>query len=105
MAEVRISVIEDDHQTTVVGEGILDFTNSLEFKDGLNKASETAESVVADLKLALFIDSAIVQYLANAAVTMIRLGKRLKVVVTDGGYPQQVLRIVGFDQLMDVVAE
>lgn len=102
---VHIEIIEDGGQVTVVGGGTLDLTNSKEFHDGLKKASETVDNVTVDLRTADFIDTAIVQDLARAGVVMLRRNLRLKVLSREGAYPLRVLRISGFEGIMDIQVE
>jgi anti-anti-sigma factor len=101
----QIEIVEDGSHVTVVGGGSLDLTNSLQFHDGLRKASEAAEQVTVDLRTADFIDTAIVQDLARAGVTMLKRDLRLKVLSREGAYPLRVLRISGFEGIMDIEVE
>lgn len=101
----RVSITYDGNSVTVVGSGTLDLTNSKEFHDGLKEASLNAESVAVDLRCAEFIDTAIVQDLGMAAVTLLKRGKRLKVIVSGRAYPLKVLRISSFDSIMDIESE
>lgn len=103
MAQISIAG-EEDH-ITVVGGGTLDLTNSKPFHDGLKNAALSAEMVTVDLSDAVFIDTAIVQDLATAGVTMLKRGKRLKVIAREGAYPLRVLRISGFEGIMDIAVE
>ena len=101
----QIEIVEDGAQVTVVGGGSLDLSNSMVFHDGLKKASETVDNVTVDLRTADFIDTAIVQDLARAAVIMLKRGLRLRVLSREGAYPLRVLRISGFEGIMDIVVE
>lgn len=100
-----IEIVEDDTQVTVVGSGSLDLTNSKEFHDGLRKASENVDNVTVDLRNADFIDTAIVQDLARAGVVMLKRNLRLKVIARENAYPLRVLRISGFEAIMDIEVE
>lgn len=99
-----VNTIQDGRRVIIEASGALDISNCEEFANELKQASETAEDLIVDFRDTIFIDSAIVQYLASAAVKFINLGKRLEVIVADGSYPQRVIKTVRFDQLMDVVA-
>ncbi len=98
----QISISRDATSVTVTGGGTLDLTNSKAFHDGLKEASQTAENVTVDLRGADFIDTAIVQDLAKAAVTLLNRGKRLKVIVLGTAYPLRVLKISGFETILDI---
>lgn len=99
-SQITISTSED--AVTIIGGGSLDLTNSAEFHKGLREAALSANGVVVDMSRAVFIDTAIVQDLAMAAVTLIGRGKRLKVVVSETAYPRRVIKISGIDTLMDI---
>ncbi len=103
--KATISVNGEGNEVTVVGSGSLDFTNSKEFHDGLRTASQTADKVNVDLGGAEFIDTQIVQDLATAAVTLMKRDRRLNVIVREEAYPLRVLRISGFEQIMDIQVE
>ncbi|MCL5102846.1 MAG: STAS domain-containing protein [Armatimonadetes bacterium] len=102
---VEISTVWDGSTATITAGGALDLTNSAEFSEGLKNASETADSVVVDLRPAFFVDTAVIQDLARAAKVLLGRDRRLKVIVTEEGYPLRVLRIVGFTVLMDIEIE
>ena len=101
----HIEIIENAEQVTVIAGGSLDLTNSVEFHDGLKKASETADKVTVDMRTAEFIDTAIVQDIARAGVTMLKRNLRLKVIARETAYPLRVLRISGFETIMDIEVE
>lgn len=103
--EARISVAEDGGAVTVNGGGTLTFMNSEEFDKGLKQASISAERVLVDLRTADFIDTKIVQDLGVAAVTLLNRGKRLRVAVLEKAYPLRVIKISGYEELMDVETE
>lgn len=100
-----VTVEGNDRDAAIVGGGALDLTNSSELWEKLSHASQTADSVVVDLTPAVFIDTAVLEYLAKASKTMLRRNKRLKVVATKDKQPLYVLQIVGFDSLMDIVVD
>ena len=102
---VEISIINDEEDVTVIGGGTLDLTNSKEFHVGIKDAAVNARTVTVDLRSAVFIDTAIVQDLATAGVTMLKRGKRLRVMTREGAYPLRVLRISGFEGIMDIEVE
>jgi anti-anti-sigma factor len=101
----QISITADDQRAIVVGGGALDLTNSEEFHDGLRKVSETLDDVTVDLREAFFIDTAVVQDLARAAVVMLKRGARLKVMARGTAYPLRVLRISGLESIIDFEVE
>lgn len=97
----QINIVADDRSAVVTGGGTLDLTNSKEFHDGLKDASERLDDVTVDLREAFFIDTAVVQDLARAAVVMLKRGARLKVLAREAAYPLRVLRISGLESIMD----
>ncbi len=101
----HVSVVRDGDEAIISGSGTLDLTNYSEFHDGLKTAAMEAESVIVDLREAIFIDTAVVQDLARAAVTLLNKGKRLKVYVSRTAYPYRVLQISGFNEIMDIAVE
>lgn len=101
----HIEIIENADQVTVIAGGELDLTNSAVFHDGLKKAAETVDKVTVDMRTAYFIDTAIVQDLAKAAVSLLQRKCRLKVIIREGAYPLRVLRISGFETIMDIEVE
>jgi anti-anti-sigma factor len=106
MAEMeRVTASSSDGVETIVGEGELTLYFAEQFKQALADAVATGNEIVVDLRKATFIDTAIVAALIQPAKKMLERGTRLKALVTDDGYPQYVLRIVGFADLMDIVAE
>ena len=103
--EAQVSITDDGGAVTVTGGGALNFLNAKEFGEGLKQASKTADSVTVDLRPAVFIDTQIVQDLGMAAVALMDRGKRLRVVITQTAYPLRVLKISGFEQIMDIDVE
>jgi anti-anti-sigma regulatory factor len=101
----EVSVVRDGLQMTIVGKGLLDLSNSGEFAHELKSALDTAEQVVVDLRYAVFIDTAVVQYLASAIVKLRQRDKRLQVRVMENSHPERVIQVLGFDQLMDIEVE
>lgn len=97
----RINTHENGFMT-IICEGSLDLTNSAEFHDKLKTASQTAENVIVDISKVDFIDTQIVQYLANAAVTLLKRNKRLKVIVNHTAYPLRVLTVTSLSSIMDI---
>ena len=101
----QISVVRDDIRAVITGGGTLDLTNSRQFHDELQTAAERLEDVTVDLREAFFIDTAVVQDLARAAVMLLKRGARLKVLARETAYPLRVLRISGLEHIMDFVVE
>lgn len=101
----QINVTADEEKAVVTGGGTLDLTNSKEFHDGLQRVSESLDDVTVDLRDAFFIDTAVVQDLARAAVVMLKRGARLKVMARETAYPLRVLRISGLESIMDFQIE
>jgi anti-anti-sigma regulatory factor len=95
-------MVRNGPAVTIVAGGLLDLTNSSEFERELQQAAATAESVTVDFRDALFIDTAIVQYLATAAMTLMKRGSRLHLVVKPGSHPERVIGILGFAHLMSI---
>ncbi len=100
----EISIVREDGKVTVVGGGFLDFLNAREFKEGLADAAATADEVVVDLRNAVFIDTAILEYIAAAGKKLLDRQKRLKVVATRQSQPLRVVEMVGLGALMDIEA-
>jgi hypothetical protein len=103
--EARISVTEDGPAVTITGGGSLTLFNATEFGEKLKQASLTADCVTVDLRPAVFIDTQIVQDLGKAAVTLLGRGKRLRVLITETAYPLRVLKISGYEGIMDIEVE
>jgi anti-anti-sigma regulatory factor len=100
--KAEISVTRDGGNVTITGGGSLTFVNAMEFGRQLKEASLNAESVAVDLRPAVFIDTQIVQDLGKAAVALLKRDKRLKVAVVDTAYPLRLLKISGFEEIMDI---
>lgn len=96
------SVVKTDEAVTIIGSGTLDLTNYQEFHEAIKGASQTAQSLTIDISVADFIDTAVVQDLAKAALTLLKRDKRLKVIASEERYPLRVLRISGFQAIMDI---
>jgi anti-anti-sigma regulatory factor len=103
--EAQISVSEDGDAVTITGGGNLTFLNATEFGERLKKSSLEADSVTVDLRPADFIDSQIVQDLGKAAVTLLNRQKRLRVQASGTAYPLRVLKISGYESIMDIEVE
>ena len=103
--QAQVSITNDRRKAIITGGGILDFTNSAQFHNGLKEASLNADAVIVDLQAVEFIDTAIVQDLAKAAVTLLKRDIRLQVIVTESGYPLKVLKVSGFGSIMDIEIE
>ena len=103
--EAYIAVTEDGAAVTITGGGSLTLFNAMEFGERLKQAALTAESVTVDLRPAVFIDSKIVQDLGQAAVMLIGRGKRLRVLMDGTAYPLHVLKISGYEGIMDIEVE
>ena len=101
----QISITQDGDVTKITCGGTLDLTNYQQLHDGLKTASKEAEAVTVDLRETMFIDTAVVQDLARAAITLINRGKRLSVFVIETAHPYRVLKISGFQQIMDIEVE
>lgn len=99
------SVVRKDDAVTIVGGGTLDLTNYQEFHEAIKNASRTEDDLTIDIRTADFIDTAVVQDLAKAALTLLKRGKRLKVLASDERYPIRVLKISGFQAIMDMESE
>lgn len=97
-------MVGDGVDVTIVASGIVDRTNSGELGRELERAAGAANTVVVDFREADFIDTAVLQYLLRTAKALLRRGKRLRVMVSEGSHPLHVLQVVGFAELMDVVA-
>lgn len=102
-SDVSVSTGNDGLVMITAG-GLLDLTNTDRLHDELRTAAIGAEDVTLDLQTAKFIDTAVVQYIANAAITLIDRGKRLRVLVCENSHPQKVLKIVGFEEIMNIAA-
>ncbi len=98
----RIVCTQDGPHTTISGSGEMLWSNSDEFKEHLERASESAESLVVDLREACFIDTAVVQYILYAAAIMQQRSKRLKVLMMADSHPLHVAEITGLDLLAEV---
>ncbi len=101
-AEIRVA--REDDRVSVEASGSLDLSNSSELRDALKAASAEAGSICVDLTNALFIDTAVLEYLARAGKAMYTRNNRLTVLAREGSHPLRVLRIASLDTIMDVVA-
>lgn len=106
MVEIeRVTASSAEGVETIAGAGELNLYFADQFKQALADAVATGNEIVVDLRKATFIDTAIIAALIQPAKKMLERGSRLKALVTDGRYPQYVLKTVGFADLMDIVAE
>jgi len=104
MAEKNSSTMNQrGDEIVVAGSGEMDLTNLQRFQDELMGASTSDAPVSVDLRSVVFIDSAVLACLAEAAREMTDRGGRLKILMVEEGYPLYVLSMVGFDALMDFV--
>lgn len=103
-SDAQIRVVQEDDRVTIEASGSIDLTNSSELRDALKAAGTEAESICVDLTNALFIDTAVLEYLARAGKAMYMRKKRLTVLARDGSHPLRVLRIASLDMIMDVQA-
>ena len=99
------TITVEDNGATIVGIGELDLGIGDEFDAALAEAAASGEQVTVDFRGVDFIDSAILQSLATHGRTIDKRGDQLRIIVASGSYPQYVLRVVGFDCLMDIVVE
>jgi anti-anti-sigma factor len=97
-----IVACQDENEDTITASGTLDLTHAEELNQLLWQATMSFDSVVVDLRKAMFIDTAILGCLATAGKAMLNKGKRLKLLVSAESHPAYVLRTVGFGQLMDI---
>lgn len=94
-----------DGVATVCGTGDLNLYVVEPFTRALSEAVSLGGEIVVDFRQASFIDTAFVVALVAPARALMERGSRLKVLTIEGAYPQYVLKIVGFADLMDIVAE
>lgn len=100
-ASIELSITDD--VATVITRGELDLHDGDELANALRVARESADTVVVDLQEATFIDSAILAKLLEATNALLKGGRRLRVLATEGSHPLYVLRTVGFEAIMDIV--
>ncbi len=82
--------IEHDHGedgSVITGSGILDLTNTSKLREFLEEAVASGGEVAVDFGHAVFIDSAVLQYLGSASRAMTNTGRRLKVIVSESLSP------------------
>lgn len=94
-----------DGDVTIVGTGALDLYVAADFQRRLYDACESADSVTVDLRLASFIDSSIESRLAKASAKMQSRDKSLRILLTPGAQPGRGLRLMGFDNVAELVEE
>ncbi|MEN6372318.1 MAG: STAS domain-containing protein [Armatimonadota bacterium] len=100
-----IIVEGNSSEVTVTGYGELDLSNAGELGRALRDASETTESLAVDIRPATFIDTAVLEYIARAAATMLNRGRRLRVLTQKNSHPLYVLKTAGFQELVDIVID
>lgn len=105
MDEATVVVADDNGSVTITAGGTLTFLNATEFGERVAEASARAESLTVDLRSADFIDTQILQDLGRAAVKLLSRDKRLRVLLDPGKYPLRVIRISGYEAIMDVEAQ
>ncbi|MDO9537726.1 MAG: STAS domain-containing protein [Thermoplasmata archaeon] len=106
MVEIeQVIVSSSDGIEKITGVGELNLYIVEPFERALSNAVTSGNDIVVDYRQASFIDTAFVAALVPPALAMLERGRRLKVLVTEGEYPQYVLKTVCFGDLMDIVAE
>jgi anti-anti-sigma factor len=98
----RITTSECEGSHAVTGEGDLDLYVVEHFQQALSDAVASGQEIVVDLRSSSYMDTAIIAALVPPAKARLAQGSRLKVLVTEGAYPQYVLKITGFADLMDI---
>ncbi len=101
----RVTASCCDGVETITGVGDLNIYVVEPFKQALADAVATGSEIVVDFLQTSFIDTAFVVALVEPAKSLLERNSRLKVLVTDGAYPQYVLKIVGFADLMEIEVE
>ena len=71
----------------------------------LESGAASSAHLTLDLCSADFIDSAILQAMANTAAALREKDGRLRVLVATGSHPEYALKIVGFGEVMDISVE
>lgn len=105
MYEANVSVSHEGATTTIAAGGELTYGNTENLKRCLREATEADADLVVDFRTAVFIDSAILQYLANAATKLRPKGRKLRVVVLEVSQPLYSLTVAGFGELMEIATE
>jgi len=101
----NVTVIEKNHALTIVGIGELDLSNSQRLKEVLKKSVDRDGEIVLDLRNVEFIDSAVLAYIARAGGALLDRNRCLKLLVCDGSQPLHVLKLVKFEELVEIVVE
>jgi len=101
----QVTVSRGDGIDTIAGVGDLNLCVVEPFRQALADAVTRGSEIVVDFRQASFIDTAFVAALVMPAKSLYYRHNRMKVLVTDGGYPQYVLKIVGFADLMEIEVE
>lgn len=102
MDQVRINVWHNDGTTTITVNGILTMLYAEQFKKELLTASADTDKLILDLREVSFIDTSAMQYIAKAALAMIKRGARLRVLLLSGSYLYRALETAGLAHLFDV---
>lgn len=97
-----VNVVGEGSNVTIFCAGLLDLSNCQEFERELKQAAEAADRVMVDFTEAVFIDTAIVQLLASAAVGMRRRQAVLAVRLKRKSHPDHVIEVLGFKDIMEV---
>lgn len=103
--EGRVTTSRSDGVETISGKGELTLYVVEQFKQALFDAVASGNEIVVDFRQTSYIDTAFVAALVTPAKARLEQASRLKVLVTEGSHPQYVLKISGFPDLMDIVAE
>ncbi len=101
--QANIRIVRGDATVIFTDSDSLDLTNYQQFHEQLRLASFTDSVVEVDLTEVQFIDTAVVLCVTKAATTMLKRSNRLRVLVSESAYPRRVLKMSGFDEIMDIV--
>lgn len=89
-------------RTTITGSGSITRGTMQDFEERLNRVKTSGDPAVIDLRCATFVDTSVLSILAETANALVQRGQRLGVVVRDGSYLLRALRLVRFDEIMDI---
>jgi anti-anti-sigma factor len=101
----NVTVVDKGGARTIVAYGELDLSNSQLLRDILKKSADREGEVILDLRPATFIDSAILAYIARAGGALADSDRCLKLLVNEGSQPLHVLKIVRFEELVNIIVE
>jgi len=73
-----------------------------DFLERLEAIRALQSSIRIDLHRVKFIDTSVLSALADTATSMLKLGKRLQVLVAEASYPLHVLKLIHFDEIIDI---